>query len=145
MLELTDSPFMVGAALGIRMAPAFLLGAVAGALADIVDRRAVLILINGPLAATAAISGALYHFDLLEPWHLFVLAAAGGSLPPLKMTLQQSYVSDLVGPAEPAQRSRLPQHWNQGRRLLGARSCWDSCWSASARTTPTSPWPRPTC
>ena len=97
MLELTDSPFMVGAVLGIRMAPAFLFGAVAGALADIVDRRAVLILINGPLAATAAIAGALYHFELLEPWHLFVLAAVGGSMPPLKMTLQQSYVSDVVG------------------------------------------------
>ena len=97
MLELTDSPFMVGAALGIRMAPAFFLGAVAGALADLVDRRAVMLLINGPLAATAAITGALYHFELLEPWHLFVLAAAGGSLPPLKMTLQQSYVSDVVG------------------------------------------------
>ena len=97
MLELTDSPFMVGAALGIRMAPAFFLGAVAGALADLVDRRAVMILINGPLAATAAATGALYHVGLLEPWHLFVLAAAGGSLPPLKMTLQQSYVSDVVG------------------------------------------------
>lgn len=97
MLELTDSPFMVGAVLGIRMAPAFLFGAVAGALADIVDRRAVMILINGPLAATAAVTGALYHFELLEPWHLFVLAAVGGSMPPLKMTLQQSYVSDVVG------------------------------------------------
>ena len=97
MLELTDSPFMVGAALGIRMAPAFFLGAIAGALADLVDRRAVMILINGPLAATAAATGALYHVGLLEPWHLFVLAAAGGSLPPLKMTLQQSYVSDVVG------------------------------------------------
>ena len=97
MLELTDSPFMVGAVLGVRMAPAFLFGAVAGALADIVDRRAVLILINGPLAATAALTGALYHFELLEPWHLFVLAAVGGSMPPLKMTLQQSYVSDVVG------------------------------------------------
>lgn len=97
MLELTDSPFMVGAALGIRMAPAFFLGAVAGALADLVDRRAVMILINGPLAATAVATGALYHVGLLEPWHLFVLAAAGGSLPPLKMTLQQSYVSDVVG------------------------------------------------
>ena len=97
MLELTDSPFMVGAVLGIRMAPAFLFGAVAGALADIVDRRAVLILVNVPLAATAAVTGALYHFELLEPWHLFVLAAIGGSMPPLKMTLQQSYVSDVVG------------------------------------------------
>ena len=97
MLELTDSPLMVGAALGIKMAPAFLLGAVAGALADIVDRRAVMILINGPLAATAAATGALYHFGLLEVWHLFVLAAAGGCMPPLKMTLQQSYVSDVVG------------------------------------------------
>ena len=97
MLELTDSPFMVGAVLGVRMAPAFLLGAIAGALADIVDRRAVMILINGPLAATAAIAGALYYFGVLEPWHLFVLAAVGGSMPPLKMTLQQSYVSDVVG------------------------------------------------
>ncbi len=97
MLELTDSPFMVGAALGIRMAPAFFLGAVAGALADLVDRRVVMIFINGPLAATAAAAGALYHFGLLEPWHLFALAAAGGCMPPLKMTLQQSYVSDVVG------------------------------------------------
>ena len=120
MLELTDSAFMVGAVLGIRMAPAFFLGAVAGALADIVDRRIVMILINGPLAATAATAGALYHFGLLEAWHLFVLAAAGGCMPPLKMTLQQSYVSELVGSANLLNGIALLNIGTRGGGLLGS-------------------------
>ena len=39
ILEMTDSPFMVGVAVGIRHAPAFFLGVVAGTVADIIDRR----------------------------------------------------------------------------------------------------------
>ena len=119
MLELTDSAFMVGAVLGIRMAPAFFLGAVAGALADIVDRRLTMILINGPLAATAATAGALFHFGVLEAWHLFVLAAAGGCMPPLKMTLQQSYVADVVGPANLLNGLAFLNIGTRGGGLLG--------------------------
>ena len=119
MLELTDSAFMVGAALGIRMAPAFFLGAVAGAIADIVDRRAVMMLLNGPLAATAAAAGLLYHLELLEAWHLFALAAAGGCMPPLKMTLRQSYVSDVVGSANLLNGLAFLNIGTRGGGLLG--------------------------
>ena len=42
MLQLTDSVFMVTAALGARMAPSFFLGVLAGTVADMVDRRVLM-------------------------------------------------------------------------------------------------------
>ena len=42
VFELTSSPFMVGVALALKMAPLFLLGITSGIIADRVDRRQLL-------------------------------------------------------------------------------------------------------
>lgn len=39
VLEMTESPFMVGVSAAVRMAPYFFLGILSGAVADRVDRR----------------------------------------------------------------------------------------------------------
>ena len=98
VLQLTGSPFMVGAALGARMAPSFFLGIPAGTIADMVDRRVFMRALNVLLAAMAAGVSLLLFTDSLEVWHLFVLAPVAGVMSTLYMTLRHSYVYDIVGP-----------------------------------------------
>jgi len=97
VLELTDSPFMVGVAVGIRHAPAFFLGVVAGTVADLIDRRKLM----RSLAALAAVvtvgMGLLLVSGKVQLWHLLVLPAVGGSISTMLMTTRQSFVYDVVG------------------------------------------------
>ena len=58
-LELTNSPFLVGAALGCRMLPLAFVGVPAGVLADRVARPRLLLITGAGQAATAAAMGAL--------------------------------------------------------------------------------------
>src|SRR5688500_9316991 len=53
-LELTNSPLMVGVALGMRMLPLFFVGVPAGALADRLPRHRVLLATGAGQAITAA-------------------------------------------------------------------------------------------
>src|SRR2546428_13923253 len=67
-LELTNSPFLVGAALGVRMLPLFFVGVPAGVLADRLPRRRVLIATSaGQALAAAAIGGLAVSGSLTIP------------------------------------------------------------------------------
>src|SRR5258705_3308774 len=59
MLELTNSPLMVGVALGMRMLPLFFVGVPAGALADRLPRHRLLLATGAGQAVTAAALGLL--------------------------------------------------------------------------------------
>ena len=97
VLELTDSPFMVGVAVGIRHAPAFFLGMVAGTVADIIDRRKLMRSLAA-LAALVTVGMALLMISgRVQLWHLLVLPAVGGSISTVLMTTRQSFVYDVVG------------------------------------------------
>lgn len=97
VLELTDSPFMVGVAVGIRHAPAFFLGVVAGTVADIIDRRKLMRSLAA-LAALVTVGMALLMISgRVQLWHLLVLPAVGGSISTVLMTTRQSFVYDVVG------------------------------------------------
>ena len=65
VLELTDSAFLVGVAVAVRMAPLFPLGILSGVLADRFDRRLLLQGLNIVQAVGIAGIGALVLFDLL--------------------------------------------------------------------------------
>ncbi len=98
ILELTDSPFIVGVALGLRMAPFFFLGILAGTIADMVDRGKLMRLVNlGNAAANAAI-GVLMLLGLAEVWHILALTFVGGGMMALYQTARQSIAYDIAGP-----------------------------------------------
>ena len=58
-LELTNSPFIVGVAMGTRMLPLFFVGVLAGALADRFPRHRLLMLTGAGQTLTAGTLGAL--------------------------------------------------------------------------------------
>jgi MFS transporter, DHA1 family, staphyloferrin A biosynthesis exporter len=98
-LTLTNSPFMVGVAMGMRMLPLFFVGVPAGALADRFPRQRLLILSGVGQALTAATLGALTLTDVVSLGAVLALTLAAGVLRGLEHAARQSYTHDVVGAA----------------------------------------------
>ena len=98
-LELTNSPFLVGVAMGMRMLPLFFVGAFAGALADRVPRHQLLMVTGAGQAVTAAMLGTLTLLGLVRLEHLLMLTLLAGVLRGLEHAARQSYTHDVVGAA----------------------------------------------
>ena len=99
VLELTDSTFMVGVAMGLRMAPQFVLGIFAGAVVDMVDRRLFMPFINAVMALPNIAIGLLLVTGRLEIWYVLVLVLLSGIMMPFAQTARQSFAYDIVGPS----------------------------------------------
>jgi MFS family permease len=98
MLELTGSPFMVGAALAARLAPFLVFGLPLGALSDRVDRRRLIVWADVAGAALAMLVAVLAFAGEMGVAAIHVLSFALGSIDTARMTATQAYVYDLVGP-----------------------------------------------
>jgi hypothetical protein len=98
-LTLTDSPFMVGVAMGARALPLFFVGVPAGALADHFSRRHLLIAAGAGQAATAAAMGLLALFGFASLANLVGLTLAAGTFRGIEHAARQSYAHDVVGAA----------------------------------------------
>ena len=98
-LTLTDSPFMVGVAMGARALPLFFVGVPAGALADHFSRRHLLIAAGAGQAATAAAMGLLALFGFASLANLVGLTLAAGAFRGIEHAARQSYAHDVVGAA----------------------------------------------
>ena len=98
LLELTDSPLMVGVGLGLRMAPNFFFGILAGAIADRADRRTMMKLMSAGLVLINIGLGLLVLTDVIAVWHMFMLTLVAGSMWSLQQIARQSFTYDIVGP-----------------------------------------------
>jgi len=72
MTQLTDSPLMVGLVTAAASVPVFLVILPAGALADMVDRRRLLLFTQSWMVLAAAALGVLTLFGAVRPWALLV-------------------------------------------------------------------------
>jgi hypothetical protein len=97
VLELTDSPFLVGLAMGARSLPLFFIGAPAGALADRFPRHRLLVAAGAGQALTAATLGVLTLTGLVSLGHVLLLTLAAGVLRAIEHAARQSYAHDVVG------------------------------------------------
>jgi MFS family permease len=98
VLELTDSPSLVGAVLFAQGIPLALFSLPAGVWADRMDRKRLLIISQGASAALTAVLAALILTDLVTTWSVFVLAFLMGSAMALGQPSRQALVPALVGP-----------------------------------------------
>jgi MFS transporter, DHA1 family, staphyloferrin A biosynthesis exporter len=98
-LELTNSPFLVGVAMGTRMLPLFFVGVLAGALADRFPRHRLLMLTSSGQALTAATLGLVTWLGVVSLGHVLVLTFCAGVLRGVEHAARQSYTHDVVGPA----------------------------------------------
>ncbi|MDQ4129375.1 MAG: MFS transporter, partial [Actinomycetota bacterium] len=96
MLEMTGSPFMVGLVVASSFIPRLLAGIPAGALADIRDRRVILIWVNIASALVGLVLAWLEHAGALTPALLVVLSLGLGLSGAINLPAYQATVPDLV-------------------------------------------------
>ena len=100
MTSLAPSPVMVSLVQAATSLPMFLLALPAGVLADLVDRRRLLLVTQLWMTAAALVLGLLVHQGLATPWLLLGITFALGVGASLNAPPWQAIVPELVPPAD---------------------------------------------
>lgn len=99
VLELGGSPLQLGAVLALMFAPSMFLAPIGGVLADRVDKRRVLMIVNSVAMLQAFLLFGLAATGLVEIWHVYLLALLAGFVNAVEMPVRQAFAAELV-PAE---------------------------------------------
>ncbi len=100
MTSLSPSPLMVALVQSATSLPVFVVGLPAGAVADIVDRRRLLLVTQTWMLAAAALLAVLAFVDLMTPTTLLVLTFALGIGVAMNTPTWQAITAELVQPSE---------------------------------------------
>ena len=119
VLQLTGSSVALGITVGLQFGPVLVLGAWAGALADRVDKRKLLMVTQSAAAFLALILGVLTFADVVTVWMIWVLAALTGAAVALDMPSRQSFVYEMVGPDDLANAVGLNGVIINSSRIVG--------------------------
>ena len=97
VFEISDSEFLVSASAALSMAPFFFLGLFAGAAADRMDRRKLMVIVSlADVAVSLSLAAILFAGAAGIAW-LLALSAAAGCVSAFIMTTRQSLTYDIVG------------------------------------------------
>ncbi|HYS05346.1 MAG TPA: MFS transporter [Candidatus Dormibacteraeota bacterium] len=97
MTSLTTSPILIALIQAATTLPVFLLALVAGALADVVDRRRLLIVTQSWMLLASAALGALTVLGLAKAWVLLLFTFLVGTGNALNAPAWQAIIPELVG------------------------------------------------
>lgn len=100
VLEMTNSSLSLGVVWAVRSAPFLIFGIFAGAVADKIDRRRLLILTFIMLAMCAFFMGILISRGWIQLWSILLVTFIIGSIMTFNMTTRQALVVDIVGPED---------------------------------------------
>ncbi len=99
MTSLAPSPLMVSLVQSATSLPIFLLGLPAGALADLVDRRRLLLVTQAWMLVAAAVLGLLTVTEGVTPWALLILTFVLGIGAAMNAPAWQAIIPELVEPS----------------------------------------------
>ena len=94
--RLTGSAFMLGIIGFSGQIPSFILGPIAGVLADRWNRHKTLLITQGLALLQAVILSAIVFAGIVEIWHLIVLSIMLGIINALDMPIRQSFVVEMI-------------------------------------------------
>jgi MFS family permease len=97
VLKLTGSGLAVGVTACLQFAPMLVLGAFGGLLADRFPKRSILMLTQAAMAVPALALWALAVSGAVEPWMVYALVLARGTVNALDNPTRQSFVIEMVG------------------------------------------------
>jgi MFS family permease len=96
VLEITDSPTMLGIIMAITFAP-WILGIISGTITDRIDKRWLLMTVNGIRIGTSISLGSLIISGEIQMWHIALIVLVNGTLNSFSSPAQQAFTVDLVG------------------------------------------------
>ena len=97
VLDLTDSSFMVGLAIGFRQIPSLIFGIPFGAVADRFNRRVLLATTVVALGVTTLVTAMLLQIGRMDLWTLLLLNIFLGTWWTGLRTLRQTMTYDIIG------------------------------------------------
>jgi MFS family permease len=99
VLTLTGkSPVALGIAASLQFLPALMFTLWAGVLADRLDKRKLLIIVQSGMAGCALVLGVLDVTGLVQLWQVYLLCFVLGVFTSADMPVRQSFVGEMVGP-----------------------------------------------
>lgn len=120
VLELTNNNgTYLGLVTAVQFAPVLLFSLHSGALADRLDKRKVLIATNLVGGAASIGLGFLVIADVVQLWHVFVLAAVLGISTAIDAPVRQAFTSEIVGTDDLPNAVSLNSANFNGGRLVG--------------------------
>ena len=100
--EVTKSPAVLGAVLGVRAVPMLLLAPISGYVADRFDRRFALAASQLLMVVISLALSALLAFEVIEVWHLFAFSVLSGVGAVFDRTMRNTLVFSSVPRTEAA-------------------------------------------
>jgi MFS family permease len=97
VLEMTGSATWVGVTWAIQTLPVLVVGPYGGLVADRVDKRRLIIVLQVVMAALAAALAALTLSGAVQLWHVLVLAGLLGVADAFEKPTRQAFVMEMVG------------------------------------------------
>jgi MFS family permease len=119
VLQLAGSGVDLGITVGLQFGPVLVVGAWAGALADRVVKRKLLIVTQSVAAGLALVLGVLTATHVVTVWMIWVLAALSGTTVALDMPSRQSFVFEMVGADDLANAVGLNAVIINSSRIIG--------------------------
>ncbi|MDB5224943.1 MAG: hypothetical protein JWO43_565 [Candidatus Adlerbacteria bacterium] len=119
MLSLTGSGAQLGLMLACQFLPILLLSPIGGMLADRSSKRHILFVTQSLAGLQALAVGVLVVSGTIEPWMLYVAAAAFGTINAFDNPTRQTFVSELVGHSNLRNAITLNSTLNQLARAVG--------------------------
>ena len=98
VLTLTHSSTALGVVIGLQTLPVLLLGPYGGVIADRVDKRRLMIILQSAMGVQALILGVLTVTGVVQYWQIGVLAALLGLNNAFENPARQSFMLEMVGP-----------------------------------------------
>src|SRR3989442_1046370 len=119
VLQLTDSPFKLGLISTLQFSPILMFSLVAGAVADRLPKRGLLVTTQTTLACQALLLGALVSTGRVQYGHVAVLGVVLGFANVVDQPARQSFVMEMVGKGDVANAVALNSAAFNAARIVG--------------------------
>lgn len=100
VLQLTGSGVALGVVAALQTLPMLVLGPYGGVVADRIDKRKLMIVLQAAMGFLALGLGILTVTHTVELWHVYALAFVLGLVSCFENPTRQSFVLEIVGPAD---------------------------------------------
>jgi MFS family permease len=119
VLQLTNDPVALGIVAAAQFTPVLFLGLFGGIVADAVSKRKALVITQTAAGLLAAFLGYLVFTNVVEVWHVFVIALLMGVVNSFDMPIRQSFVMEMVGREDIANAVALNSAVFNASRIIG--------------------------
>lgn len=119
VLSLTGSATAVGITTALQFLPMLLFGLYGGVIADRLPKRQILLVSQALLGLCGIALAVLTLSGVVEVWHVYLVAFLLGMVTVVDNPARQSFVSEMVGPAQLRNAVSLNSANFQSARLIG--------------------------